>query len=318
MPRTDSGAIRVIRFATSATFATRCCLARNSLSDGRAFEIIGLSFSSRRDRVKFSALHRLRTWHGLRHPLLAGHDLLGAQFADRTQVYCPAWPRRTLIIFPPGDRVMDWFFRRKPNSSSRSAGKKNRARHQFGFEQVEARQMLTATPLVSLGPLVDTPLAVTAVTPADGSVNISVNTPVTVQFNNAMNAATINSSTLTLTDGMGNTVAATVGFDAVSNTATLTPTVPLSRSSTYTLTVVGGGSGVADTDGNTLTDNVTTTFSTEAPLSIVSVTPANNSTNVSVNSSVTVQFDNAMDASTINATTLRFVNLDKATRFSRL
>ena len=104
----------------------------------------------------------------------------------------------------------------------------------------------------------------TSVTPADGSSNISVNASLAVQFNNAMNPATINSSTVTLTDGQGNVVTATVGYDPGTNSATLTPTAPLSRSTNYTLTVTGGADGVADTNGNTLADNFTASFTTEA------------------------------------------------------
>ena len=126
----------------------------------------------------------------------------------------------------------------------------------------------------------------------------------TVQFDNAMDASTVNSSTVALTDGQGNTVAANVTYDAGTDTATLTPSSPLSNSTSYALTVAGGAGGVADSDGSTLANDFTSSFSTIAPLSIVVVTPSDGSTNVSVNSAVTVQFDNAMDASTVNSGTV--------------
>ncbi len=202
---------------------------------------------------------------------------------------------------------MRWFFRRVRDSSFRRSSKK--ARH-LGFEQVEVRQMLSASPIVNftsqgaLGPFVTSSLAVTSVTPSDGSTNVSIDASLAVQFNNTMNAATITSSTVTLADGQGNAIAATVGYDAGTNSATLVPDAPLSRSTSYTLTVTGGAGGVADTNGNTLAADFTASFTTEAPLSIVAVTPGDGSTNVSVNSAVSVQFDNSMNAATVNSSTL--------------
>ncbi len=147
-------------------------------------------------------------------------------------------------------------------------------------------------------------LAVIGVVPTDGSANQSVNTAVMVQFNSDMDPTTINSSTLSLTDNQGNVVATTVTYDAGTETATLTPTAPLSNSTSYTLDVVSGAGGVADLNGNTLAADFTSSFTTSAPLSVVAVTPADGSTDVPVTSAVTVQFDNPMDASTVSSSTV--------------
>ena len=61
-------------------------------------------------------------------------------------------------------------------------------------------------------------------------------TTVTVHFNNAMNVSTIGYTTLVLRDAASNQVAATVSYDAGSQTATLTPSAALANSTTYTLT----------------------------------------------------------------------------------
>jgi len=67
------------------------------------------------------------------------------------------------------------------------------------------------------------PPVVTATTPASGSSGISPGTSVTASFNEAMAAATINSSTVRLSGPGSTPVAATVGYDAVTRTATLIP-----------------------------------------------------------------------------------------------
>ena len=79
---------------------------------------------------------------------------------------------------------------------------------------------------------------------------------------------------------------------------------PLSNSTNYTVTVVSGAGGVADLEGNTLAANFTSSYTTIAPLSVVGFTPTNGSSNIAVSTAVTVQFDNAMNASTINSSTI--------------
>ena len=113
----------------------------------------------------------------------------------------------------------------------------------------------------------------------------------------------MNSSTVTLTDGQGNTVAANVTFDAGTNTATLTPSSPLAVSTTYTLTVSGGAGGVADADGGTLASDFTSSFSTAA-LSVIGVTPTDGSADQSVNTSVMVEFNSDMNAATLDSSTV--------------
>jgi methionine-rich copper-binding protein CopC len=97
---------------------------------------------------------------------------------------------------------------------------------------------------------------VTAKTPAAGATGVSINTPVTVTFNESVVAASI---VFTLQDAAGNTVAATVSYDDTTHVATLTPTAPLANATTYTATV----SGVKDAAGNTMTAPVSWSFTTE-------------------------------------------------------
>jgi Big-like domain-containing protein/glycosyl hydrolase family 26 len=120
---------------------------------------------------------------------------------------------------------------------------------------------------------------VTAITPADGATGVPVGGPVQVTFSEAINPVTVTPATLTLTGG-GSSVGASVSYDAPSRTATLSPTSPLQTGTTYTVTVKGGPSGVADTAGNRLAADRTSSFTTfaVAPDTSVDAGPADAST----------------------------------------
>ena len=69
-----------------------------------------------------------------------------------------------------------------------------------------------------------TPPTVQSVAPADGATDIAVSTDVTAAFSEAMDAATIDGATFTLTPDGGAPVDATVSYDPGTKTATLHPT----------------------------------------------------------------------------------------------
>jgi len=150
-----------------------------------------------------------------------------------------------------------------------------------------------------------TPPTVTSVNPLSGSTLVcSPNAPViSATFSKAMNPATINTSTFTLTSG-GASVTGTVGYAAATNIATFTPSGPLTASTTYTATI---STGAADTFGNHLAANFVWTFTTSGPCpapTVTSVTPPNGSTLVCPNTAlVTATFSHAMNPATINTTT---------------
>jgi hypothetical protein len=96
--------------------------------------------------------------------------------------------------------------------------------------------------------------AVVSDTPADGACP---NAAVTATFNEAMNPATINASTLTLSPG----ATGTVTYATSSETATFTPSAALELNTAYTATVT---TGAQDLLGDALASNFTWTFSTTA------------------------------------------------------
>ena len=112
-----------------------------------------------------------------------------------------------------------------------------------------------------------TPPVVTATSPVNGASGVSVGTNLAATFSEAMDAATINTTTFELRDSANALVPAVVSYNA--NAATLTPASALNGSGTYTATVRGGSTDprVKDVAGNALVVNSTWTFTTggEAP-----------------------------------------------------
>ena len=117
-----------------------------------------------------------------------------------------------------------------------------------------------------------TPPTVTSVTPVNGATGVSVSTTVSAIFNEAMNAATINSSTIELRNASNTLVTATVSYNAGTRTVTLTPSAALTNSTVYTAKVIGGTSGVKDAAGNALASDYSWSFTTVAVTSQPPVT----------------------------------------------
>jgi hypothetical protein len=79
-----------------------------------------------------------------------------------------------------------------------------------------------------------TPPVVTQISPVQGATNLSSATDVDVTFDQAMSAASLSSSSFTLTAPGGSVVPATVSYDSLTRTATLHPTSELSAGTQYT------------------------------------------------------------------------------------
>jgi glucose/arabinose dehydrogenase len=99
---------------------------------------------------------------------------------------------------------------------------------------------------------------VTSTTPTAGATGVSTTAPnITATFNESVQTGTIS---FVLKDPSNNTVPASVGYVASTNTATLTPNSPLAASTTYTATV----SGARDSSGNVMASPVSWSFTTAA------------------------------------------------------
>ena len=142
---------------------------------------------------------------------------------------------------------------------------------------------------------------VTASLPAQGAQGVSANTAITVTFSEAVQTSTINTTNLTLkaTSGGAN-IPGVIVFNGT-NTATFTPSAPLTSGTNYTFTVTG----VKDIAGNNMPAPFVLTFTVgdvTAP-TVVSTVPADLASGVSTTAPITVTFSEPMDQATITSAT---------------
>jgi hypothetical protein len=152
------------------------------------------------------------------------------------------------------------------------------------------------------------PPTIISTIPVNGATAVPINQKVSAIFSTAMNAATINGTTFTLTGPGVTAVAGSVIYAAGSNTALFIPTANLAPSTTYTATVTTGAQDLA---GNALgagavpnpwTFTTGTAASTTAP-TIILTNPANAATSVQLNATVNATFSEAMDPTTLTTAT---------------
>ena len=153
-----------------------------------------------------------------------------------------------------------------------------------------------------------TPPTITQTVPAAGASGVAVGISASATFSEAMNPSTLTASTFTLTkQGTATPVAASVSY--ASQVATLDPSVNLDASSTYTATVKGGATGAKDVAGNALAADVSWSFTTAGgggdttPPTITQTVPAAGASGVAVGISASATFSEAMNPSTLTAST---------------
>ncbi|MHB8872906.1 MAG: Ig-like domain-containing protein [Myxococcaceae bacterium] len=144
------------------------------------------------------------------------------------------------------------------------------------------------------------PPAVIATTPLDLAINVPTAAMPTATFSRAMDPATINSTTFTLAQGVS-PVSGAVALNGAADTATFSPTAPLTAGLLYTATVT---TGARDPAGLALAANHVWSFTTAStPPTVLSVTPLNNAIDVSIATRPTATFSKPMDPATITALT---------------
>ena len=111
-----------------------------------------------------------------------------------------------------------------------------------------------------------TPPTVNSVSPTAGASGVDPNSPITATFSEALDAATINGTSMQLLDPSSSLVSATVTYNAANNTAILTPAAALLSSTTYKAVIKGGL--IKDIAGNSLVSDYTWSFTTAAALPI--------------------------------------------------
>jgi hypothetical protein len=169
----------------------------------------------------------------------------------------------------------------------------------------------TAAAPVPIVPTVISTIPVT--TPED--TNVPLNQVVSAVFSEAMNPATINATTVTLTGPGVTPVLGLVAYSAVGKSLVFVPTADLTANTTYTATITTGAQDLA---GDGLASNYTWIFQTGATLAgiapeLVSESPASGATGVPINTSVNATFSEAIDPLTLTNATFQLYPGSSAT-----
>lgn len=143
--------------------------------------------------------------------------------------------------------------------------------------------------------------AVVSSNPAEGDVDVAINTSVEVTFNKEMDATTINAATFTLLAG-ATPVTGTVSFS--NKTATFSPISNLESSTVYTGTMT---SAAVDLTGASIASDFTFSFTTGVVVdntvpTVVSTNPLDNATGVARNKVIAITFSEAMSSASFTAT----------------
>lgn len=148
-----------------------------------------------------------------------------------------------------------------------------------------------------------TPPTVNAnVSPANNAINVPLNTILTASFNEAMTVSTVSASSFTLRHGSISDVGAVTFSNALG--ASFSPNNLLLANTVYFATI---STGAEDLAGNGLASNYTWTFTTGSsidatPPFVASTLPPNGATQVALNSAITAFFSEALNPTTVNAT----------------
>jgi hypothetical protein len=118
--------------------------------------------------------------------------------------------------------------------------------------------VVTDYPAIAALESIPVPPSVSPTSPANGATGVSRSAAVSATFSRAMDPASVNAGTVTLT-GPSGAVAATVSFNSGTNTATLTPSSTLAANTTYTARL---DKAAHDTYGMNMSASYSWTFTT--------------------------------------------------------
>jgi hypothetical protein len=158
----------------------------------------------------------------------------------------------------------------------------------------EAGEILDLDTLI----LDDTPPAVVAITPADGTNYVPVNGTIQVQFSEAVQAATVNGANLVVSTATG-VVAGSWSLNERLTQATFTPATPYKDFTQISLRV---RTGIKDRVGRTLKHESVSSFTTtdSTPPTILARTPISGAQGVPVTTLVRVQWSEVVNPALFN------------------
>jgi YD repeat-containing protein len=150
-----------------------------------------------------------------------------------------------------------------------------------------------------------TALAVSTISPANAQTGVPQNAQVTVVMNDSVDPTTVTNNSITVTPSGGAAIAGTVTLASDGVTLTFAPAATLAANTVYKVSV----SGFADIEGNAVTA-FTSTFTTgsgaygTSSFSLLSTSPVNGATSVSVTSPVTFTLTNLINAASVTPQTV--------------
>ena len=151
---------------------------------------------------------------------------------------------------------------------------------------------------------------VSTISPANAQTGVPINTQVVAVMSDDIDPTTVTNSSITVTPSGGSALAGTVTLASDGVTLTFVPSAPLAVSKLHNVSV----SGFKDTEGNAVT-TFTSSFTTgttgygSGSFTLVSTTPVNGATGVSVTSPVTFTMSNLINAASVNPYTVEvYVN----------
>ncbi len=157
------------------------------------------------------------------------------------------------------------------------------------------------TPTSSASLLITYPRA-TPISPASAATNVPVNSTITIQADEAINPASINSTNLKLTLN-GTSVDVNRSYNAITRQITLSPTSLMQSEKTYVVTV----SGLLDSKGNPQLSPLIYSFKIEdiIPPTLTGNYPANGASNVTIDQRISLSFSEDMLASSATPGTIK-------------
>ena len=150
---------------------------------------------------------------------------------------------------------------------------------------------------------------VTGTINANGAINVATNTKVGATFSEAMDPLTVTNVNFTMKETVsGTAVAGLLGYSGVN--AVFTPSANLANSTSYTITIKGGSSGVKDLAGNPMAVDYVWSWTTAAVAdttrpTVILVNPADLATGVATSSAIHATFSEAMDPLTISTASFK-------------
>lgn len=145
--------------------------------------------------------------------------------------------------------------------------------------------------------------AVTSVSPAAKATAVAAGTNVAATFSTAVQG--VSAGTFVLRNAAGNSIAATVTYNATTLTATLDPAASLAPDASYTAILTGGASAIRDAAGTPLA-STSWTFTTGPAPTVTSYSPGSNALLVRRSSSISATFSEAVQG--VNTTTFTLKN----------